>query len=323
MVQLSNGKKRKGHVIRREKALLPKVIETHKSLLLIRGQRSGDQGKQLLQDLHKLKNTTSKLFSKKNEIFPFDDETKIQFLCQKNDAGLFAFTSSNKKRPNNLVLGRTFDNQILDMFEFGVFNFRSLQSFVKENKTVKATDTPTCIIFQGLGWEESLEMRNLKLFFLDFFKGVLVTELDLAMIDHVIVLTFPEKTSDESIKRTIKFRSYVVGFKRIQKMKKLTTNHHLKDVKLVKELMEVKVPRTQLIEMGPRFDLSLRRKKTAAPSLMEVALKQSEKPGKAKIKNMKKDKMLSTVGQIHMNTEGKKYYHRSSDKKKLDSSFIK
>lgn len=40
------------------------------------------------------------------------------------------FRSNSKKRPNNITIGRVFDNQILDMVEFGIENFESQQSFL-------------------------------------------------------------------------------------------------------------------------------------------------------------------------------------------------
>ena len=41
--------------------------------------------------------------------------------------------SHSKKRPNNFVLGRFFNYQILDMVEFGVLNYQAMDTF----KTMK------------------------------------------------------------------------------------------------------------------------------------------------------------------------------------------
>lgn len=40
---------------------------------------------------------------------------------------MFGFDS--KKRPNSLVIGRMFDHQVLDMFEFGIEKFAPMEDF--------------------------------------------------------------------------------------------------------------------------------------------------------------------------------------------------
>lgn len=44
------------------------------------------------------------------------------------------FGSHNKKRPNNLIAGRMYDFQVLDIFELGIEEFKSLEDF-KVSKT--------------------------------------------------------------------------------------------------------------------------------------------------------------------------------------------
>ena len=62
------------------------------------------------------------MFSKKNNIHPFDDQSSLEFFSQKNDASLFCVGTNSKKRPNNLVFVRMFDYQVLDMIELGIEN---------------------------------------------------------------------------------------------------------------------------------------------------------------------------------------------------------
>jgi len=44
-------------------------------------------------------------------------------------SSLFVIGSHTKKRPNNLIFGRMFNHQLLDMFELGVTAFKGLGSF--------------------------------------------------------------------------------------------------------------------------------------------------------------------------------------------------
>jgi len=49
-------------------------------------------------------------YTKKHDIHPFEDITGIEAYCKKLECGLFSFINSNKKRPNNLVIGNIFEN---------------------------------------------------------------------------------------------------------------------------------------------------------------------------------------------------------------------
>lgn len=69
------------------------------------------------------------MLSKKNNIRPFDEVNSLEFLSQKNDCSLFMVGSHSKKRPQNLVMGRFFNYQLLDMIEFGVLDYKSIDSF--------------------------------------------------------------------------------------------------------------------------------------------------------------------------------------------------
>ena len=68
-------------------------------------------------------------FSKKNEVRPFEDASALEFWAQKNDASMFVFGQSTKKRPDGMTIARTFDARVLDMCEVGVEGFVSMTAF--------------------------------------------------------------------------------------------------------------------------------------------------------------------------------------------------
>lgn len=72
-------------------------------------------------------------FSKKNAIHPFDQGSSslssIEFWATKNDASLFLFGHSTKKRPHGLTFIRLYDGRVLDMIEIGVDKFVGIADF--------------------------------------------------------------------------------------------------------------------------------------------------------------------------------------------------
>ena len=56
------------------------------------------------------------------EVLPFENPNLIEKITEKTDTALFCFGSNTKKKPHNLIIGRIFNNAILDMAEFGIFN---------------------------------------------------------------------------------------------------------------------------------------------------------------------------------------------------------
>lgn len=211
----------------------------------------------------------AKMMGKKNDIHVFDDENKLEFLAQKNDASLFAVGSHTKKRPSNLVLGRMFDGHILDVMEFGFSNFRSIDAFKCKSK--KAPGSKPCFVFSGDEFESREPFMKLKNLLLDMFRGTVVPSVNVKGLDHVIVCT--------AWKEQVFFRSYSVDFK------KGDDSH----------------PRVELDEMGPRFDLQFRRHKFASADLMKVATKKPKGLAPKKVKNISRDELTGDkLGRIHM-----------------------
>ena len=76
-------------------------------------------------------------YGKKNkDIIPFEDTSKIEFICKKHNASLFTIASHSKKKPHNLVFGRLFDGELLDMIEFGIVGGVPMELF----KSVKVIE---------------------------------------------------------------------------------------------------------------------------------------------------------------------------------------
>jgi ribosome production factor 2 len=146
--------------------LEPKVIENVKNTLFLEGRKTSANIKDVLKDLCTFKKPHCKALTRNNDITPFDDPNPLETLLMKNDCHLFVFGSHSKKRPDNIIMGRVYDNQILDMIEFGVKQFRSLKEFKNEKI---GTNCKPCLVFNGEKWKMSEELRRIKSLLIDFF----------------------------------------------------------------------------------------------------------------------------------------------------------
>jgi len=248
----------------------PKAIENTKTVLFVRGVKCGENVVKCMKDICTLKKPNSTFYSKKNDIRPFEDATKLEFFSQKNDCSLFLFGNHNKKRPNNMIMGRMYDHHLLDMVELGLDSFTALSDF-KNSKV--ALGTKPCLSFSGEPFADTtnLEMQGLKSLLMDFFRGPEVTNVRLAGIEHSLQFT--------AVDNKILMRSY----------------------KMIMKKSGTRVPRIELEEIGPRIEWSLRRTHLASEDLMKTAVKAVKNVHKTKkVKNIDQDAFGTTMGRVHV-----------------------
>ncbi|KAH8021477.1 hypothetical protein HPB51_015873 [Rhipicephalus microplus] len=190
-----------------------------------------------------------------------------EFMTQKNDASHFVLGTNSKKRPNNLVMGRTYDGHLLDMFELGMEDFKALEDFKIPKIPV---GTKPMLLFAGEQFEQNKDLERLKNFLIDFFRGETAEAISLQGLEHVIMFTAADNK--------ITLRSYKVLLKK----------------------SGTKTPRVELEEIGPRADLTLRRTKIASEDLFKTARKQPKQNKVKKKKNIEKTALGATMGRIHM-----------------------
>ena len=257
----------------------PPLIESAKGFLFARGLHTSEATRGLMQDWARLKGEYAKNTTGKNDFHPLEDETSMEQLCKSKESGLFAFANENKKRPHNLILGRTFDGHILDMVEVGVTKFESMHDCQRRAKTTAASAFwAPLILFQGEEFsnaQEGSDVATLKDLLLDMFRGPPAKTMDLEVIDLALVFTcLPDKT--------VQMRGYRLLFS------KSGGNGS---------------PQIELLQHGPNVDLQIRRFRAAAPNLAKLARKQPKLPGSGKTKNVTSDPLRGLVGQVHMHRQ--------------------
>ncbi|GAB2278196.1 hypothetical protein Dimus_012889 [Dionaea muscipula] len=252
----------------------PKLVEDGKKTLILHGTKTSIIINAVLAEIYNLKKGSAVKFTRKNEnIRPFESggETSLEFFSLKTDCSLFVFGSHSKKRPDNLVIGRTYDHHIYDLVEVGVENFRSMGSFSYDRKIAPKVGSKPFIAFIGEGFETVEELKHLKEVLLDLLQGEVVDNLNLAGLDRIYLCT--------ALSSNRVFFSHCA-----LKLKKSGTT----------------VPRIELVEVGPSMDLVVRRHRLPNESLRKEAMKQAPEKTKKKLKNVKGDAILGTVGKIYI-----------------------
>lgn len=224
-----------------------------------------------LRDIARLKFPLCNKLSRKNDILPFEDSSQLESLCEKSDCSLFVMGSHNKKRPNNLIFGRTFDFKALDLIELGILKYEPMSTDATKTNVV---GSKPCILFQGNEFVQNDTMSKIKNYFLDFFRAEQVNKVDFFGLDHVVVLS----TTQERIL----FRHYHVK--------------HIADP-------ASKVPRVELENIGPSLDLEIRRTRFADAELWKQACWKPQaliKSNKDEKKNISRNVFGDKIGRIHM-----------------------
>ena len=101
-----------------------------------------------------------------NEERPFENDASFRFLCEKNNSSLFVLGSHSRKRPDNMILVRMFEFNVLDMCELGLTSIRSIADFRQETFAV---GSKPFMLFQGDAFENHPTYQQLKSLFMHFF----------------------------------------------------------------------------------------------------------------------------------------------------------
>ena len=245
---------------------LPKAKEDAKKALFIRGMKTNETIMSLLKDLNLLKKPQSIMFSRKNDLRPFEDVSNVEFLCNKNNTGFFLLANHSKKRPQNLTIGRVFNENVLDMVEFGVEDYVPMSKF--KNKFLPGGKP--CFIFEGAEFSQEEPYQTVQSMFLDLFRGETVDRINLAGLDRVCVVSVVDK------------KIYVRHY----------TTQYLQSGS--------KAPRLELAPTGPNFTLNVRRTQYANQTVLKQALRKPKTTQPRRKKNIAHDVFGEKVGRLHV-----------------------
>ena len=170
-------------------------------------------------------------------------------------------------------MGRLFDGNILDLYEFGIDDSASIEEVLKTtaDHRTKGVGSKPMMTFLGPEWESDTIYSRIQNILIDLFRGTKVEKVALKALDHVLSFTVHEG------------KIYMRGY----------------SVRLVKS--GEKVPNVELANMGPFWDLTVRRTQLASDDLWKTALRQPKTSNdKKNVKNISQNSTGDKVGKIHM-----------------------
>jgi ribosome production factor 2 len=274
-----------------------RAVEEAKTALILAGNKASYEVQTMLKDLHRMRTPLSTLFIRSHEIHPFEDLAKLEVLCGKYSHGLFAFGSTNKKRPFRLILGRLFDNQLLDMQEFSIKEYKPIQSFHKGDCVL---GSKPLVLFQGSSFESNESMKRSKSLLLDLFSGPRPNRVMLQGLEQVVVCSAIEAATPSAGSAT------PILVKRFR-------------MKMTKSAS--KLPHVDLEEIGPSFKMELDRTRDPDRERWKAAIKVPKEVKAKKVKNMSKDYMGKRRARVHLGKQDfdqiHTVHHGESKRKKL------
>ncbi|OCB86558.1 Brix-domain-containing protein [Sanghuangporus baumii] len=273
----------------------PKEVEDPRTAVFVKGTSTGEVLNAAMKELMALKRPHAISFSKKNTIRPFEDTSSLEFWADKNDASLFVVAQSTKKRPDGLTFVRMFNNKVLDMIEVGVDKFVSMDEF----KTRKATPGHRPLThFASDLFDTHPRFMQLKSLLLDFFGSEVIDGIHLSGVEHVISVQLAP--TPEGLNNVSAILLDSDDSKNLPKV-------HIRTYTINAVASGTKVPRVELVPMGPCFDLTLRRHQPADPEILKAALKRPklkkqdvEKGLGNRKKNVEVDEMGDVRGRLHI-----------------------
>jgi Brix domain len=214
----------------------------------------------------------------------------LEFLAEKNEAGLVVFGSSSKKRPNAVTVLRIFDGRVLEVVE--LLLLMPPPSGEGEGpggaRLQVGVELKPMILFAGSVWgdDSASEMAQtygmVKSLLLDIFSGEEVRSMDVGGLQYLLMVAAGEPENGQN------------------------PHIHLRWYKIRTKKSGQKLPRVELDEVGPKFDFKVGRAKEADAAMMKEAMKRGKRPDddfKSKQKNIGMDTMGDKIGRVHLSRQ--------------------
>ncbi|SBT76114.1 nucleolar preribosomal assembly protein, putative [Plasmodium ovale] len=317
-------KTRKGNIIlkKREEG---EHQESSKNCLFICGNRRTDTLKNFMQDIYMLQKPFTCYMPKihQNLVNIEDKIETIVDICIHNSCSLFFTISSTKKKPSRFIIGRLYNNKILDYYIFSLLSFIPMNMFPLSKEILLGTKP--IVLIQGSYFEQNEVTKYIRNVLFDMFKHKNVETLTKESIQRLVVITAYEArvstvmrgngekgSSDAGQNGEVNghennFRgnslgkgSYVMSFRQYLVKKEMF------------KLTEKEIP--TLDEIGPRFEFTLEDSKIPEYALFQEAIKKVDVEKKVKSNKVKVDEFGHNIKRVYVQKQNFRKLHTKHSK---------
>lgn len=280
----------------------PKVNENAKKILFLKGSNANEVVVDAMNDLTAITKPYNAKLKKRNAFTPFEGRQHIEFLGFKNDCSLFCFGSNNKKRPNNLTIGRLFDFHILDMIELGVIAADALDMTRASGTEAGAACGKPFFVFDGSEFTADPAFIRLKSLLIDFFRGSNEIAISLDGCDRVLYFSLRSVNGEDAC---VAPSTDCYGSKAPTEAGNtiLCMRHYAIEKPSMAAGSSKMLKNVQLYDVGPNYDFELHRASFATPQEFKAACR-LPKSVLATLRsahdNVSGDELQNVRGQLHV-----------------------
>lgn len=280
----------------------PKVVENAKRVLFLKGASANEVVVNAMNDLAAITKPYCKKLKKRNAFLPFEGREHLEFLGFKNDCSLFCFAAHNKKRPNNLTLGRHFDFHVLDMVELGIVAADRLDMTRIHDIDAANLGGKPFFVFEGSEFSTEPAFVRLKNLLVDFFRGGQDPVVSLDGCDRVLFFSLRSRDGSEAC---VAPSTDCYGSKPPAERGNtvLCMRHYAVQKPSTAAEVTASIKNINLYDIGPNFDLELRRISFATPQEFKLACRLPRATLatlRATAANLSTDPMHNLKGQLHV-----------------------
>ncbi|ETW36242.1 hypothetical protein PFTANZ_03049 [Plasmodium falciparum Tanzania (2000708)] len=187
-------KTRKGHLILKKREGV--YEESSKYCLFIGSNKRSLILKNFMYDIYSIYKPLTCYMPKAHSNLSniIDKIDKLVDICVHNNCSFFFSVFSTKKKPSRFIIGRLYNNKILDYYVFSLISYIPLKLFPLSKEILY--DTKPIVLIQGSYFEQNETNRYVKNILFDFFKHKNVDTFSKKSIQRLIVISAYQKNNE-------------------------------------------------------------------------------------------------------------------------------